>query len=147
MADIIEKVTKALAIVGGAIMGLLGGWTPLLTALAAFMVLDYITGLAVAFKGKSKKSCDGLPSSKAGFVGLMRKAGIVAAVFMGATLDRALGAQQAVFVTSTTAYFVANEGLSILENLGSLGVPVPNAIKKGLEMIGKDGDGEETEDK
>jgi toxin secretion/phage lysis holin len=143
MADIFEKVLKALAIAGGAAMGLLGGWTPLLTTLAVFMVLDYITGLAVAFKGKSTKSCDGLPSSKAGFEGLMRKGGIVAVVFMGAMLDRALGTQQSVFVTSTAAYFVANEGLSILENVGMLGVKVPGAIRKGLEMIDKSDDNNE----
>ena len=131
MADIIEKVTKALAIVGGAIMGLLGGWTPLFTALAAFMVLDYITGLAVAFKGKSTKSCDGLPSSKAGFVGLMRKAGIVAAVFMGAILDRSRNATGCI-CNKHDRLFCSKRKRQSLKTSVPLGFPYPMRLRRVL---------------
>ena len=146
MNDVLSKIVKAVAAAGGAIMGLLGGWSPLLTVFAAFMVLDYITGVLVAIMGKSDKSVCGGPSSRVGLAGLMRKGGMVAVVFVAAMLDHALGTGQTTFVMATTAYFIANEGLSILENVGLMGVPVPEIIKKGLELI-KDKNGADDEEK
>jgi len=135
VTDAWEKVVKALAAGGGAVIGLLGGWTPLLTVLCGFVALDYLTGLAVAIKGRSTKTKNGGLSSKAGFDGILRKALILSVVLMAALLDHALGDSTAIFTTTTVCYYIANEGLSILENLVQLGIPVPNALRCALGMV------------
>ncbi len=140
MAQIWDKVTKFLAAAGGALVGLLGGWSPLLTALCAFMGLDFVSGVVVAFRQRSQKTENGGVSSKAGFDGLIRKCGIIAAVFMGAILDRALDNDTAMFCMMVTCYFIANEGISICENLALLGVPIPPVLKRALEVVQKRSD-------
>lgn len=135
--DVWETIIKVLAAIGGAVLGLLGGWSPLLTALCVFMVVDYLTGILVGIRGLSPKTQNGKLSSKAGFQGLTRKAGIIVIVFMGALLDRAIGNGGAMFGSMCTCYFVANEGISIVENLVLLGVDVPDALKNALEIMQK----------
>ncbi len=92
-----DKITKFVAGLIGAAAGLLGGWTMLLTILAWFMVIDYATGLIVAWRGRSPKSEHGGVSSKVGFDGLIRKAFIMLVVLMATLLDRAIGNQSSVF--------------------------------------------------
>ncbi len=130
------RIWKGLMAAGGALVGLLGGWSPLLTALCAFMALDYLTGLCVAALGKSDKMETGGLSSKAGFMGLLRKGLIVLMVLMAALLDRALG-EAAVFQMAATCFYIANEGLSVLENAEALGLPVPEALRAALENVRK----------
>ena len=77
-----DKITKALAAVGGAIMGLVGGWNVLLTILCALMVIDYVTGVLVAWRGRSPKSEGGGVSSAVGFDGLVRKFFIMVVVLV-----------------------------------------------------------------
>ncbi|MDD6884051.1 MAG: phage holin family protein [Eubacteriales bacterium] len=135
------RITKALAVAGGAIMGILGGWSPLLTALIVFMSLDYLTGLVAAARGKSLKTENGYISSRAGFDGLIRKAGIMVVVFMGALLDQALDGESAMFMSASVCYFIANEGISILENLTLLGVKIPEALRAALELMNRKSQG------
>ncbi len=142
-----EKITKAVAAVLGAAAGLLGEWNMLLTILAWFMVIDYVTGLLVAWRGKSPNSATGGVSSKASFDGLVKKFFIMLVVLVGTLLDRAMGSEQAIFQTAAALYYVANEGISILENTSLMGVPYPAVIKNALEAMKKKGDEGKTDGK
>ena len=130
-----DKIVKWLAGIAGAIAGLLGEWDVMLTVLACLMVIDYLTGLAVAARGKSPKSDSGKVSSKAGFDGLIRKGFIWAMVLVAALLDAALGNANHVFRLAAATYYTANEGISILENTALMGVPYPAFILKSLEAM------------
>lgn len=130
-----DNVVKVLAGIAGAAAGLLGEWNMLLTILAWFMVIDYMTGLVVAFRGRSPKTEGGGVSSKAGFDGLIRKAFIMVVVLVATLLDAAIGTTARVFQTAATLYYIANEGISILENTSLMGVPYPAFILKALEAI------------
>jgi len=133
--EIWNKAVKALATVGGAIAGIFGEWSILMTILAAAMVLDYISGVLVAAFGKSLKSEGGHLDSKVGFVGLAKKALIIMIVLLATLLDKALGAEAMVFQTATVCYYIANEGISVVENAGLMGLPVPDVVKRALEQM------------
>ena len=130
-----DRVTKFAAGVMGAAAGFLGEWNVLLSVLAWFMAIDYVTGLICAWRGKSPKTEGGGISSKAGFDGLARKGLMVMMVLMATLLDRAVGSDGAVFQTAAAGYYIANEGISILENSALLGVPYPKAVKNALEAL------------
>ncbi|MEG0596665.1 MAG: phage holin family protein [Oscillospiraceae bacterium] len=127
-------VLAALAVAGGAVVAGLGGWDVALETLVWCMVADYLTGMMVAgvFK-KSAKSADGTMSSRAGFHGLCKKAAILLAVLVAAQVDTLTGGS---YVRSAVVFFfVGNEGLSILENMGLMGVPYPPFLKDALEVL------------
>ena len=130
-----ERILKILAAVGGAVAGWFGGWSALLTALAIIMCLDYITGCMAAFAGKSTKTEGGRWLSSESFKGLLRKGAIVFMVLLATLLDRAIGTEGMIFQTAVCCYYLANEGLSIIENVALLGVPVPGIIQKALEAL------------
>jgi toxin secretion/phage lysis holin len=130
-----DNITKALAAMVGAAAGLLGEWNVLLTVLAIFMVIDYLTGLIVAWRGKSPKTVTGGVSSKAGFDGLIRKFFIMVVILVATLLDVAIGNSTRVFQTAATMYYIANEGISILENTALMGVKYPAFIIKALEAL------------
>lgn len=133
-----EKLVKGGALLLGALAGIFGEWNVLLTVLAASMLLDYVSGLIVAFCGKSRKTENGLPSSKIGFIGLSRKGFIIIMVLLSTLLDRALGSESMVFQTAASCYYVANEGISIMENAGLIGLPVPKVIRRALDKLQED---------
>ena len=135
-----DKLIKCLAALGGAVAGWFGGWSGLLTALAVMMAVDYATGCMAAFAGKSQKTEGGGWLSSEGFKGLLRKGAIMAMVLLGTLLDRAIGTDGMVFQTAVCCYYIANEGLSVLENVALLGVPVPGVVKKALEMLREKGE-------
>ena len=141
-----DKVTKALAGAAGAIAGLLGEWNVLLTVLAIMMVLDYLTGLVVAWRGKSPKTETGGVSSRAGFDGLIRKAFIMVVVLVATLLDTAIGNQARVFQTAATTYYIANEGISILENTALMGVVYPAFVMRALEALREKSDAGKIDD-
>lgn len=136
-------VFAALAAAGAAVTQALGGWDISLKALVAFMAVDYVTGLIVAgvFR-RSPKTERGALSSRAGFIGLLRKCDILLLVLLAAMLDNITGSG---FIrTGVCLFFTANEGLSILENLGLMGVPYPRFLRDMLEaMRKKNDDGED----
>ena len=134
-------MTKAAAAAVGAVAGWFGKWDITLTILAAGMAVDYVSGLVVAACGRSPKTEAGGLSSKAGFVGLARKGFIMLLVLLAALLDRAVGAAR-VFQTAAAMYYIANEGLSVLENAALLDVPFPAKLRAALEEI-KVGSGRE----
>ena len=132
-----DKITKAAFAVAGAVAGLFGEWNTMLTIFVVMMALDYVTGLIVAACGKSPKTDGGRLSSKAGFVGIARKAVmmLLVLVLVATLLDKSLGNETMVFQTSLVFYYIANEGLSILENAALLGVCFPEKLKKALEAM------------
>lgn len=123
--------------VGGFVAMVFGGWSDALITLIVFMALDYVTGLIVAgiFK-KSKKSENGALESRAGFKGLCRKGVALLIVLVAVRLDIIMHTtyiKDAVIIA-----FVANESISIIENAGLMGVPVPSIIAKAIDVLRKD---------
>lgn len=127
MKEIICSITSG--IVTGFIY-LLGGMDVALSCLLIAIVLDYISGIIKAFVLKEL-------SSKIGFKGILKKVGILFIVMLAVLVDRATGETGAIR-TLVIYYFVANEGLSIIENLGQAGVPIPESIKKSLKAMKKE---------
>lgn len=127
-----DKIVKFACLAAGSIAGLYGQWTNALTILAVMMSVDYITGIIVAASGKSPKTESGGLSSKVGFVGLMRKGFIMLIVLVATQLDLAIGNSAMIFQTAAVFYYIANEGISVLENADLMGVPFPDIIKKRL---------------
>lgn len=136
-----DKILKIIAGVAGAIAGLFGEWTTMLTILVVVMALDYVSGWIVAWCGKSPKTENGGLSSKIGFIGIAKKGFIMLLVLLATLLDRAIGNDTYIFQSSLVLYYIANEGLSILENAALLGVKFPKKLQRALETI------RETEDK
>lgn len=133
----------ALAAVGCFIANALGGWDALMIVLVALMAADFVTGLAVAaIWHRSAKSESGALDSKASFRGLVKKCVILLLVWIGVLLDRALGAS---YIRNAVAiFFIGNEGISLLENVGLMGIPYPAFMRKALEALREKGDnGEE----
>ena len=124
-----DKVMKVGVAVGGAIAGAFGGWSVQLSVLVYFMLADYLTGMAVAWMGKSTKSDTGGPSSKIGFQGIMKKLLMLGLVFVAAQIDVAMGGGTFLVRDAAVWFYLANEGLSILENLTLAGVPFPDRVR------------------
>lgn len=130
-----DKILKIIAGVAGAIAGLFGEWTTMLTILVVLMATDYISGWIVAWCGRSPKTEGGGLSSKVGFIGIAKKGFIMILVLLATMLDRAIGNNTYIFQSSLVLYYIANEGLSILENAALLGVKFPEKLKKALEAL------------
>ena len=97
------------------------------------MAADYLSGLAVAGMGKSTKTENGGLSSKVGWQGLLRKGMMMLVVLAAALLDNAMGDAH-IFRDAACWFYVANEGLSLLENMILVGVPFPQKLKDLLEQ-------------
>lgn len=124
--------------VGGAIAYVLGGWDNSIQTLLVFMLIDYLTGIALAVLNKSTKTKDGGLSSKAGFRGIFKKAGMLVVVIIAHRLDILSGTD---FIKDACIIvLIANEGLSIIENLGTMGVPIPKILIKVIEALKKTDD-------
>ena len=142
-----KKVLEILSAIGGAIASFFVNMPPLVWILIAVMTMDFITGLICGAMGRSKKTENGYLASHAAFEGLMRKVLIIFVVLLAAALDAAVskgaGIQFEAVVGATCLWFIASEGLSILENVASMGVPVPKIMLKLLEIMKQKGDGPE----
>lgn len=143
MDTIWDKVLKVLAAAGGAIAGAFGGWDKLLMVLVAMMAIDYASGVVVALMGKSEKTEYGGLSSKVGAIGLAKKGLMMLVVLVGALLDRAMGGGASVCRDAVCWFYIANEGLSLLENLVRAGVPFPAKIKELLGQKKEEASGEQ----
>jgi toxin secretion/phage lysis holin len=136
---------STLAAIGAGIAStLLGGWDKSLEILLIFIIMDYVTGVAAAFKTKTLKS-------SVGFEGLMKKGAIFLIVILAAQLDRITGNDAGVFRTSTAFFFIANDALSVLENVGEMGVKLPTFLTNALtklrdenEGVGNESDGSDS---
>ena len=125
---------KSLVGVGGAAASyLFGGWTHLLSILLTFVVIDYISGVAAAAK-------EGALRSDVGLWGIAKKVMIFGIVAVAHLVDTALGDSH-LFRDAAIFFYLANELLSMLENAGRLGAPIPPGLSKAIEILqGKSGD-------
>lgn len=134
-ANVIKNgILVGLAVFGSFATNALGGWDASLQVLIALMVADYITGVLVAAVWhKSSKSSSGTLNSVAGFKGILKKCAILLLVWIGVLLDNATGANY--IRTAVVLFFIGNEGISLLENLGLMGVPFPAFLRRALEAL------------
>ncbi|MEK6459534.1 phage holin family protein [Heyndrickxia faecalis] len=129
-----DKIYKVFVTAAGAVVGYLWGVSPLLFVLLIFVVFDYVTGmLASAVEGKL--------SSKVGFMSIPKKIAIFIIVAMAHQLDVLLGSGNAMFRDAAIFFYLSNEVLSIVENTGRIGLPIPASITRAIEVLkGKSGD-------
>lgn len=132
---IFTLVLAAASGVGGFLTSLFGRFDTGLQVLLILIGLDYLTGLICALVFKtSSKSGDGSFRSSISLKGLLRKCGIFIALIVACQLDKLMGNGSAV-ENSVVVFFTVNEGLSIIENLGCMGVPLPPVITKAFEAL------------
>lgn len=126
--------------VGGFAANLFGGWSDDMITLIVFMTVDFVMGLIVAgmFKN-SGKSESGALESKAGWKGLCRKCMALLFVLIAHRLDISLGVNY--IRTAAIVGFIANEAISIVENAGLMGVPLPQVIVKAIDVLKNKADG------
>lgn len=131
-----EGICTTIGVVGSFIASLFGGWDTALVTLLIFMLVDYMSGLVVAgLFHASNKTESGTLESKAGWKGLCRKCMTLLFVLIAFRLDLALGVnyiREAVIIG-----FMANELISIVENAGLMGLPLPDAITKAIDVLTK----------
>lgn len=129
-----------LATAGAAITEALGGWDTALQTLVILMAIDYVTGLLCALIWKrSPKTADGTFESKASLKGLIRKGAILLVVYIAARLDVLMNTE--ITRLAVILFFIANDGFSILENLGIMGVPLPGIVKNAFALLREKSDG------
>lgn len=131
-----EIICTAVGAVGGAVAAAFGGWDSALVTLLIFMAVDYVSGLIVAgIFHKSPKSENGGLESRAGWKGLCRKAVTLLFVLIAHRLDLVIGVnyiRDAVIIG-----FIANDLISIVENAGLMGIPLPAAIQNAIDILTK----------
>lgn len=124
MKDIINTF---ISILGTTFVYIYGGLDVALQCLIISIILDYLTGLIKSYINKSL-------SSSIGFKGILKKIGILILVALAVLVDRITGETGSIR-TLVIYYFVANEGLSIIENLGEAGLPIPSNLKNALDSL------------
>ena len=123
-----ERVSAMTAFFGTAFTWLFGSWDLALSALITAMAVDYLTGVT-----RSAITGDGINSEK-GFEGLLKKLTILYVVILAVLIDRLIG-QGWVFRSLVCFWYAANEGISILENVAALGLPIPEQLMNALEQL------------
>lgn len=132
--DMVYKT--GVAVIGGLVGLFFGESTGLLVALFWMAIIDYGTGMAAGYT-------EGTLSSKVGFKGIAKKVMIFVMVALAHLVDSALGTKN-MFRDATIVFYMANELLSIFENAGRMGVPVPEQLTQAVEVLkGKSGKGED----
>lgn len=134
MKEIWNWLQICIAVVGGWLGYFLGGWDIFLYTLVAFVVVDYITGVLRAIVEKKL-------SSRIGAHGIAKKVALFLVVGIGHLIDTNLiNGTGAPLRTAVIFFYIANEGVSLLENATAIGLPVPEKLKNILEQLhGKDG--------
>lgn len=128
------KMLSIVGIVGSFIASLFGGFDAAMVTLLIFMGIDYITGLIVAgVFHTSRKTPNGTLESRAGWKGLCRKGGTLLVVLVACRLDLVMGSN---FIRDAVVIaFIVNETISIIENAGLMGIPIPAVIVKAIEVL------------
>ena len=121
-----------------ALVYFLGGWDIALKLLLIMVALDYITGVLKAIHNKKVNSLIGLK-------GIIKKLGYFIVVGVAVVLDRIMGDTGAIR-TLVIYFFIANDGISILENWGGMGLPLPQKLFDVLEQLKNDNDSKENEE-
>ena len=128
MKEFWNTIQLIFSAVGGWLGYFLGGCDGLLYALVAFVVIDYITGVMCAIINREL-------SSAVGFKGIFRKVLIFLLVGIANIIDVQVVGTGAVLRTAVIFFYISNEGVSLLENAGHLGLPIPEKIKTVLEQL------------
>lgn len=131
-----QIICTIFGVIGSAIASIFGGWDAGLATLLIFMGLDYVSGLIVAgVFHKSNKTGTGSLESKAGWKGLCRKCMTLVFVLVAYRLDLVIGTN---YIRDTVIIaFIANETISLVENAGLMGVPLPAVITKAVDILQK----------
>ena len=129
-----DTVCLAVGAFGALVAAHFGGWDAALATLIIFMAIDYLTGIIVAAVfHKSEKTPDGTLESRAGWKGLCRKGVSLLIVLIACRLDLLMGTS---FIRDTVVIgFIANETISIIENAGLMGVPIPAVIVSAIHVL------------
>lgn len=137
-----EGIFTGIGVVGGFIASLFGGWDAALVTLIIFMGVDYLTGLIVAgVFHNSEKTETGTLESRAGWKGLCQKGVSLLVVLVACRLDLVIGSN---FIRdSVVIAFIANETLSIVENAGLMGIPIPAVIARAINVLKKKAESED----
>lgn len=134
-----ENLLKIIVAGAGTIITyLFGAWDYALTMLIGLMVLDYVTGLVKAYINK-------VISSDVGLKGIARKCLILVVLIVAVMLDRLMNNETWVFRTLVCYFYIANEGISLLENCAQMGLPIPEKLKDALVQL-KEGNKKEIKD-
>lgn len=128
--------------IGGLVVTCFGGWSEALTTLMILMAVDYISGMTVAavFQNSPKTATGGL-ESKAGWKGLCRKVFTLVIVMIAYRVDLAMGTNY--LMNAACIGFIVNELISIVENAGLMGLPMPAAITKAIDILTTKANGDE----
>lgn len=130
-----EKIKLLVSFIFSIIIKMLGGWDIWLMALITVMILDILTGLIKAILMRSNKSESGGLSSASMFHGGIKKVFILLMVALGTVLDTIISPEDVFIRIMVVSYYIANESLSILENVGACGVPLPKVLYKILDSL------------
>lgn len=137
-----EGICTGIGVIGGFIASLFGGWDAALITLLLFMGIDYISGLIVAgVFHNSKKTESGTLESRVGWKGLCRKGMTLLFVLIAYRLDLAIGVNY--IRDAVVIGFIANELISIVENAGLMGLPLPTVITKAIDILTKKSESED----
>lgn len=132
-------ILSGVACVGAAIASLFGGWNGAMTTLVILMLIDYITGIIVAGVFHNSPKCSGgALSSAVGFKGICRKFVILLIVVVACRVDLLLDTN--IIRDATCIGFCANELVSITENAGLMGIPLPRKLVEAIEVLRGDND-------
>lgn len=138
MKTVWNTVQFSFAAVGGFLGWFLGGCDGLLYALIAFVTVDYVTGVMCAVVDRKL-------SSSVGFKGIFRKVLIFVMVGISHILDTQVIGNGSVLRTAVIFFYISNEGVSLLENSGHLGLPIPAKLKEVLKQLHERSEKEDTE--
>lgn len=129
-----EIIFSIIGAVGAAIAAAFGGWSPALTTLVILMAADYITGFIVAalFRNSPKSETGGL-NSDAGWRGLVKKCVVILFVYIAVRLDGIMGTTYLKDVVCIA--YIVNELVSLIENAGLMGVPIPAPIVSAIDVL------------
>ena len=131
MKEIINTLQLIFTVIGVYVGWFIGGFDELLYALIAFVVIDYITGIMVGIIEKKL-------SSSIGFRGIFKKMLIFMFVGVGHTIDFYILKNGSAVRTAVIFFYLSNEGLSILENSGKIGLPIPESLRKTFANLNKE---------
>ena len=132
-------ILSGVACVGAAIASLLGGWNGAMTTLVILMLIDYVTGIIVAGVFHNSPKCSGgALSSAVGFKGICRKFVILLIVVVACRVDLLMDTN--IIRDATCIGFCANELVSITENAGLMGIPLPRKLVEAIEVLRGDND-------
>lgn len=120
-------ISNTASIILTTLVFLIGGWDVAIECMIIVLIIDYLTGVASAIYNKKL-------SSKVGFKGIIKKFCYLLVVALSVVIDR-LTNTNGVIRTMVIYFFVANDGLSILENLGEMGVKLPKRLLDSLEQL------------